>query len=62
MVAAIRKGEGTFDDEIVEVMNSRRAVASRIKSTRSGTVLFICSPITCGFSFYLKDFLSRFLD
>jgi hypothetical protein len=56
------KGEGTVDDEIVEVMNSKRAVASRIKSTRSETVLLIFSPITCGLSFCLKDFLSRFLD
>ena len=45
MVAAIRNGEGTVEVDIVEVMNSRSAVASRIKSTRHGTVLFICSPI-----------------
>jgi hypothetical protein len=44
MVAAMRNGEGTVDVEIVEVMNSRSAVASKIKSTRHRTVLFICSP------------------
>jgi hypothetical protein len=62
MVAAMRKGEGTDEVDIVEVMNSRSAVASRIKSTRHGPVLFICSPLTCGSGFCLKDFLSRFVD
>jgi hypothetical protein len=51
MVAAMRNGEGTVDVEIVDVMNSRSAVASRVKSTRHGIILFICSPFICEFVF-----------
>lgn len=62
MVAAMRNGEGAVEVDIVEVIYSRSAAASRINSTRNGAVFFICSPLTCGFGFCLKDFLSRFVD
>jgi len=59
MIAAIRNGEGTVDVHSVDVMNSRSAVASRIKSTRHGTVLFICSPINLWVRFLFKRLLVK---
>lgn len=47
MVAAMRKGDMSAEEEIVKANKSRRAVETRIKISSSGIALFIAFTECC---------------